>query len=217
MTVVTTMTPAQMREHTAVKPGGSQIDTFTLYDKLPFVDNTTSELTFFAEKVGTNSKTYQHTNLEANGSLPAGNTMVVHAVEVLIIPGKTGAGILKPSLTAGAQAAAGIVNDEYLLRTTGVLEIYVDGILKLRDGPLLKFPSSGQMEVTGAISDVTTAGAALQSRHLLARCIGAPYRIRAISLKPNQSFKVMIRWPDGAVDLSADCHIQVSLVGELNH
>lgn len=213
--VLTRMTKQSAMRHSVNAPGVTKSKFWSLYDKLPYVDNSSTELTFFAEKQGTNSKTYQHTNLDANGCLPAGNFFVIHTIEFLIIPGKTGASLLLPSLTAGAQAAAAIVNDEYQLRTSGVVELWVDNKMELRDGPLLKFPPAARFEVTGAMSDVTTAGGNLQTRNLIGAVIGPVYRIKPITLLPNQQFYVKARWPDGAQNISADAHIQCSLNGEL--
>lgn len=190
-------------------PGAYQRKRWTLYDQQTYVENSTRNLNFFGEKVGSSAtKTLQKTNMTANGSLPANNFFIVIGIQVHILP----AGNIS---AFGAQAVASFVNDTWLMAKSGVLQAVVDQKLQVQDAPLLKFPPQQDLYLSAALADVTTAGANLQSRIAYAAPQGPLYKVDPFLLEPMQAFGVTMQWPDGAVDLSADVTLQCDLVGLL--
>jgi hypothetical protein len=67
------------------------------------------------------------------------------------------------------------------------------------------------------MSDVTTAGANLQSRIGFAGPVGRPYMVKpvALVLTSNQNFALSLNWPEGLQAITNPAKVVVSLDGFL--
>lgn len=86
----------------------------------------------------------------------------------------------------------------------------------LQEAPLGRFPSKTHFEVAGAVADVTTAGAALQSRIAFGHWAGRPYQLTApIKLTSSQNFSITLNWPEGVQAITNPARVGVVLDGLL--
>lgn len=180
-----------------------------LYDYQTYLAAGQTELNFFVQPRGQGGKTYADTNMDIAGSMASPIIQHVVAIQVCFWPGGL------PG-TFGAQAAAGKINDMYTVLKSGFLEFEIGSNKTiLRDGPLGVFPPDFRFAAHTELADVSTAGAALQSRVDYATAAGRVYEISPVNLTPNQNFVVRLRWPGGAVALPSgvDGRIGVRLPG----
>ncbi len=115
----------------------------------------------------------------------------------------------------GFRGIAQIVNDVYIVGRTGNLVLNVLQKEYLREAPIGRFPPKTHLEVNAALSDVTTAGASLQSRIAYAFWSGRPYLLSPadIKLDSNMNFNVQLNWPEGVQAITNAGRIGVVLDG----
>lgn len=175
--------------------------TNTLYDSVPYAAAGATQFTFFAVPVGQGvgfaggTKTFEDTNITNAGMLPANIEFLIQSVELLFLP-TTPTVVGQMPAAFGAQAISTIVNDAYIFYRTGFLKLFIGSKDYLTEAPLMKFPPKANFAVNAALSDVTTAGAALQSRIAYGTSRGRPYLLKApLRLVSNQNFNVTINFP----------------------
>lgn len=186
-----------------------------LYDTQAYPAAGSQQLTFFALPVGQGGKTRSDTNMELAGQLPTNKNFLLQWIEVLFFPTRPTVAAQMPA-AFGAQAAAAIVNDAYIFRTSGNLVLFIGSKDYLTEAPLMKFPATKQFHVEAAAADATTAGANLQTRIAFADAVGRPYLLDPnITLIENQNFSVTLNWPEGAQAVTSAARVQVWLGGVL--
>lgn len=194
---------------------------WALYDSNQYLAAGHTQLAFFAlpvgqgtSWVGSGAKNLSDTNMNLAGQMPANQEFLVESVEVLFEPTTPTVAAQMPA-AFGAQVAAQIVNDAYIFRRAGNLQMVVGSKAYVQDAPLMKFPSSNDFTLNAALSDVTSAAANLQSRIAYGRAGGRSYKIAPILLTSNQNFSVTLNWPEGVQAITNPARVVVSLEGIL--
>lgn len=193
-----------------------------LFDTAIYPAAGTTQLNFFAQPIGqgtspfTGAKTASDTNMNLAGQLPAMQGFLVEAIEVLFLPATPTVAAGMPA-AFGAQLAATSVNDAYIFRRSGNVNFLVGSKPYLQDGPMMKFPASSDFQINAALSDVTTAGANLQSRIAYGKAVGRTYSLGGapIYLTANQNFNLSLNWPEGLQAITNPAAVKVTLQGLL--
>lgn len=205
---------AQLDVYNVFREGWEAIGN-SLYDSAAYAAAGQNTLVFFQTPVGQSSKTLSDTNMVAAGQLPANQEFLLECIEVLFLPSTPTAAAQMPAVF-GAQVAAEIVNDVYKVLRSGNLNLTIGSKPYLQEAPLMKFPPAQNLEVSAALADQTTAGAAMQSRIAYAKNVGRPYYLRApIRIGSNTNFTVTLGWPEGLVTITNPGKIFLSLGGVL--
>jgi hypothetical protein len=188
-----------------IAPGKDEIFKDSLYDSVAYAAAGQTSLSYFSSPVGQGTgfgggtKTYSDTNMDLAGQLSAGTGFLIDRIEVEFQP-------TTPSVTAdmpavfGAQRACQLVNDAYVFGRSGYLSFTgPNNKVLLINGPMYRFPSVKNFEVDGALADVTTAGASLQSRTQFARWTGEPFDLFPVPiwLDSNMKFGIQLKWDEG--------------------
>lgn len=195
----------------------------SLYDFQQYAAAGSTQLSFFNLPVGQGTsyagggtKSFSDTNMTLAGQLPANQEFLVQSIEVVFLPTTPTVAAAMPA-AFGAQAIAVQVNDTYIVRRSGNLTLTIGSKPYLQEAPLLRFPSKTYFELDAALADVTTAGAALQSRIAYANAMGRPYLLSPVDLLlvQNQNFGVTLNWPEGVQAITNPGRIGVILDGIL--
>jgi hypothetical protein len=166
---------------------------------------TTTQYTFFQNPVGQSGLTYEDTNMDSAGQMPAGKQMLVTSIQVVLFPGADPA-------VFGAQAVAAFIDDVYIFGKAGYLKFFVGSKDYTIDGPMGKFSAQFGMSGFAAIADQSTIAADLQSRVTAASWRGPEYRITPVLLESNQNFNVTLNFPTTTA-ISAAARVGVILNG----
>lgn len=199
--------------------------TQSLYDSAAYPTTGQAQITFYQYPIGAGTgvisnvaKTAEDTNMQFGGALPAMQAYIVCSIEVEVQPGLSSAGFNAAELPSvfGAQAAANQVNDVYKIRQTGYLNFNIGSKSYMTEGPLIKFPASNDFEINAALADVSTAGAAFQSRIAYGKAVGPAYLLSPnnLLLVPQQNFNVTLNWATLETTTAA-ARIFVRLMGML--
>lgn len=189
----------------------------TLYDFQPYAAAGSTQLNFFALPIGQGGKTQSDTNMTLAGQLPTNQEFLVQSIEVHFFPTTPTVAADMPS-AIGARAVANALNDEYIFRRSGNLNLFIGSKTYLEEAPLQKFPPKAYYDITGsAASDTTTAAADAAFRATFAKACGRPYMLHPASLllTSNQNFAVSLNWPEGAQAITNPARVGVSLDGFL--
>lgn len=212
-------------------PNRSQLDAFnvnrdgwegitqTLYDSTAYAAAGQTQLSFFALPVGQGTgfgggtKTLTDTNMTLAGQMPANQEFLIQSIELLFEPTTPTVAAAMPA-AFGAQAVAVLINDVYIFRRMGNLNLTIGAKAYLQEAPLMKFPPKASMRVDAALSDATTPAAAFQSRIAWASAEGRPYLLKApLRLVSNQNFSVTLNWPEGLQVISNPARVFCTLDG----
>lgn len=174
--------------------GVSEAIPFIFYDTALYVDNTTTELTFFT----TSRANRQLSNLNPAGTLPSPQYFEVYGFMVdILYPPAAAAWADVHGLLFGAGATAAPTFE-----------------FKLSDKDYGPTPLSA-LHGTGGIYGFSDAAAAPAQYANNAIPDGGWYTDGAIVIPPMESFSATIRWA-AAVDIAADKYIRVSMAGVLH-
>lgn len=208
-------TRAQLSRYSVNREGWEAIRQ-SLYDYQAYAAAGQSQLTFFALPVGQGGKTNSDTNMTLAGQLPKNQEFLIQSIEVFFSPTTPTVAAQMPA-AFGAQAIAQIVNDSYIVGRAGNLVLTIGSKPYLQEAPLGRFPQKAAFTVDGALSDVTTAGANLQSRMAFGQWRGRPYLLdpAPLLLPENQNFSVSLNWPEGVQAITNPGRIGVILDGIL--
>lgn len=190
-------TRAQLSKYSVNRPGWEAVRQ-TLYDYQAYAAAGHTQLTFFALPVGQSSKTLTDTNMTLAGQLPKNQEFLLQSLEVWFSPTTPTVAAQMPA-AFGAQAIAQVINDSYIVGRSGNLTLTIGSKPYLQEAPLGRFPQKAHFAVDGAVADVTTAGANLQSRMAFGYWCGRPYLLEPapLLLTENQNFAVTLSWPEG--------------------
>src|SRR5262249_49163682 len=99
---------------------------------------------------------------------------------------------------------------------TGFLNFQIGSKSYMQEGPLMKFPASNDFEVSGALSNASTAAASQFNAAIYGKAVGPAYTISPnnLLLIPNQNFNVSLNWATLEAVVSA-ARIFVRLMGQL--
>lgn len=206
---------AQLSKYSVNRPGWEAIQQ-SLYDFQAYAAAGQTQLTFFANPVGQSSKTLSDTNMTLSGQLPKNQEFLIKSIEVFFSPTTPTVAAQMPA-AFGAQAISQIVNDSFIVGRSGNLNLTIGSKPYLQEAPLGRFPQKAHFCVDAALSDVTTAGANLQSRIAFGFWTGRPYLLEAapLLLPENQNFSVTLNWPEGVQAITNPARIGVILDGIL--
>lgn len=196
----------------------------SFFDSAAYVAAGQNTLAFFATPVGQGvsvlgapgPKTKSDTNMTLAGQLPAMQAFLIEGIEILFEPTTPTVAAGMPAVF-GAQLAATLVNDAYIFRRSGNLNLTIGSKPYLEEAPLMKFPASSDYQIGAALSDATTAAAASQSRIAYGKAVGRPYTLGSapIFLTANQNFGITLAWPEGLQAIVNPARIVVSMFGLL--
>ena len=174
-------------------------------------------LTFFQQSIGAgfstaqsvlfigSTKTIHDTNLKIGGAMPSDQAFLVESIELLMLNSSNFATqfINRPAYDFATTPNDGVplsmTNANVLnqLLSNGALEFIVGDKSYLTEAPLSRFPPKTYVGVDAALStndDVTAPGALGICAF---RAEGRPYYLDPpIFLRPNQPFKVNLKWPN---------------------
>lgn len=208
-------TRAQLSKYSVNRPGWEAVKQ-SLYDYQAYAAAGQTNLTFFALPVGQSGKTLSDTNMTLAGQLPKNQEFLIQSIEVFFSPTTPTVAAQMPA-AFGAQAIAQIINDSYIVGRAGNLTLTIGSKPYLQEAPLGRFPQKAAFTVDGALADVTTAGASLQSRLAFGQWRGRPYLLdpAPLLLPENQNFSVSLAWPEGVQAITNPGRIGVILDGIL--
>jgi len=208
-------TRAQLSKYSVNRPGWEAVKQ-SLYDYQAYAAAGQTNLTFFALPVGQSNKTLSDTNMTLAGQLPKNQEFLIQSIEVFFSPTTPTVAAQMPA-AFGAQAIAQIINDSYIVGRAGNLTLTIGSKPYLQEAPLGRFPQKAAFTVDGALADVTTAGASLQSRLAFGQWRGRPYLLdpAPLLLPENQNFSVSLAWPEGVQAITNPGRIGVILDGIL--
>lgn len=213
------MPPAMPLSHAAARrtrsvnrPGWETIRQ-TLYDFQAYAAAGHSQLNFFAVQAGQSGKTLSDTNMTLAGQLPANQEFLIQSIEIHFFPTVPAVAAQNPA-AFGAQVAAQLVNDVYIVGRTGNLNLTVGSKPYLQEAPLGRFPPKTHLEVRAALADVSTAGVNFQSRIANPYWTGRPYLLSPadILLIQNQNFVISLNWPEGVQALPSGNPARIGVV-----
>lgn len=208
-------TRAELSRYSVNRPGWEAVKQ-SLYDFQAYAAAGQSQLTFFALPVGQNGRTLSDTNMTLAGQLPKNQEFLVQSIEIAFYPTTPTVAAGMPSFF-GAQLAQTIINDAYIVGRAGNLTLTIGAKPYLQEAPLGRFPAKAQFDVSAALSDATTAAAALQTRTGYGKWAGRPYLLdpAPLLLPENQNFSVSLNWPEGVQAITNPGRIGVILDGIL--
>ena len=188
----------------------------SLYDFQAYPAAGSTQLNFFALPIGQGGKTQSDTNMTLAGQLPTNQEFLIQSIEVHFYPTTPTVAANMPA-AFGAGAVAEQVNDEYIFRRSGNLELFIGSKTYLQEAPLSKFPQKAYFDLHAGVADATTAAANLQSRIAIGKACGRPYMLHPASLllTSNQNFAVSINYPEGVQAITNPARVGVTLDGFL--
>ena len=206
---------AQLARYSVNRPGWEAIRQ-SLYDYQAYAAAGQTELAFFAVPRGQSGKTLSDTNMVLAGQLPANQEFLVQSIEIPFWPTVPAVAAQNPA-AFGAQVAAVLLNDSYLVGRTGNLRFIIGSKPYLEEAPLGRFPAKTFFHVEGAFADASTIAADLQSRIAFGYAAGRPYLISPVDLLliSNQNFEITLNWPEGVQAITNPGRIGIILDGIL--
>lgn len=208
-------TRAQLSKYSVNRPGWEAVRQ-SLYDYQVYAAAGQAQLGFFVTPAGSGGKTQTDTNMTLAGQLPKNQEFLVQSIEVFFSPSTPTVAAQMPA-AFGAQAIAQIINDSFIVGRSGNLTLIIGSKPYLQEAPLGRFPQKAHFHIDAGLADVTTAGAALQSRVAFGYWTGRPYLLSPaeLLLPENQNFSVTLNWPEGVQAITNPARIGVILDGIL--
>lgn len=196
----------ELQQYNVNRPDQVEAVRQSLWDTQTYVDNSTTQLSFFQIPKGQSGKTFADTNMEAAGALPAPKSFWIQTIELFVFPTN--------AVGADGTTISALKNwsDMYLLMQVGWLELFIGSKAYLDEGPLMKFPPRSGLTGVAFASD-STANTGTRVDYV---SMGGPvYELQPeILLVPTQNFIVTLNWAT-AVDLVANVKIVCNLGGVL--
>jgi len=151
------------------------------------------------------SKTSEDTNLQAAGTLPANQAMLVTGIQLIFTPSSA---IGHAETDATCTAAKLLANDVAAFYNHGLLHLALKGVDIIKDGPLMMFPP--QSGVKGSAAMVNTDTDNNRTIELI-NCEGKPYPIEPFSWMGGEVITAKLLWPNGKVALPSGLTGRVKL------
>ncbi len=197
-----------------------EVITTSLYDSLPYAAAGVTQMTFFQNGIGQGTgfggaaKTLSDTNMISNGLLPNGISFLVQEIELEIQPTTPTVAAQMPA-AFGPQAIAQIVNDVFIIGRSGSLTMNILAKPYLTEGPVGQFVSRYDFDISGAVADISTTGANMQSRIVYGKWIGDRYKLSPVDLRlaETMNFNVVLKWEEGLQAITNPARIFCRLRG----
>lgn len=157
------------------------------------------------------AKTMEDTNLQAAGSLPQNQAMLVKGVQLLFLA--SGA-IGHAETDATCTAAKLLANDVAAFYNYGLLHLALKGVDIIKDGPLSLYPPQSHIEGSAAMVNTDTDN----SRTIeLINCKGHPYPIEPFTWRGGEVITAKLLWPNGKVALPSGLtgRVKIRLYGDI--
>jgi hypothetical protein len=157
------------------------------------------------------AKTMEDTNLQAAGSLPQNQAMLVKGVQLLFLP--SGA-IGHAETDATCTAAKLLANDVAAFYNYGLLHLALKGVDIIKDGPLSLYPPQSHIEGSAAMVNTDTDN----NRTIeLINCKGHPYPIEPFAWRGGEVITAKLLWPNGKVALPSGLtgRVKIRLYGDI--
>lgn len=193
------------------KFGEMEAITQPLYSYLPYPAAGPAQPLQFFQTNASGTVTAEDTNMNLGGQLAAPQSFLVQGIGVDYLPGTAAARF-------GAQSALGQLPDVFAILRRGVLVLTIGNKQYLQEGPLMQLPPRAHINGVAAVTDATTAGAALQTFVSVGFSDGPVFTPRPLLIPPSQNFSVTIAWPAGQLAIpsaDANARIGVQLYGTL--
>jgi hypothetical protein len=177
--------------------------TESLYDSQAYGTAGQNQLQYFQQPIGSGTgvlsgaaKSAEDTNMTGPGALPNMQAYLVTSIELDVQPAVPAFSAATLPAVFGAQAVASPVNDIWKIRATGFLDFQISSKSYLKEGPLMKYPASNDLEIDAAVADISTTGANMQSRLSYAKSVGPAYILEPnnLLLIPLMNFMVTLNW-----------------------
>lgn len=157
------------------------------------------------------AKTAEDTNLQAAGTLPSNQAMLVKGVQLIFTP----SGALGHAETdANCTAAKLIANDIAAFYQHGLLHLALKGVDIIKDGPLLMYPPQSHLKGSAAMVNTDTDN----NRTIeLINCEGNPYPIEPFAWMGGEVITAKLLWPNGKVALPSGLtgRVKMRLYGDI--
>ncbi len=158
-------------------------------------------------------KTDADTNLNAAGTLPTNQKMLVTSAQILFFPS---------TFNAHNEADAGISAAVNRSRTNDIAAFFEGGLLHLalkgndivKDGPLMLFPPMTHIEGTAAMTNTDTDN----NRTIeFANCKGHAYPLEPFEWNGGESITAKLLWPNGKVAMPSGLagRVMLRLFGDI--
>lgn len=151
------------------------------------------------------SKTSEDTNLQAAGTLPANQAMLVTGIQLIFTPSSA---IGHAESDADCTVAKLLANDVAAFYNHGLLHLALKGVDIIKDGPLMMFPPQSGVKGSAAIVNTDTNN----NRTIeLINCEGKPYPIEPFAWMGGEVITAKLLWPNGKVALPSGLTGRVKL------
>jgi len=188
----------QVQQFAVNRQGQEEVVWNPLYDYQAYAAAGQTKLTFFANPIGqgtttapgaSGAKNEADTNMEAAGQLPSPQRFFCIGIETLFWPGSA-------VNASGAITTNGLNwQDVWTVSKSGFIRLKIGSKTYVTDGPLGVFPAGTRLAGAAAVTDATTAGAALHSQIDYAVMAGPAYEITPFWIPSNQNFSLTMQWP----------------------
>ena len=194
--------PAEWDKYTTQTNLGLEKVPAVLYDTLTYTDNSTTSLRFFQQT----NVALDISNMKQSGMLSNPEAFLIQNIRIFFR-----AQINTVDMGASAAALAGVENDKVLLANSGIARLQI-GNKNYGPWPMWMLPAAA-----GWVGSLAAAGAEAASQVSgYGQLVGPLYPLFPnLMLSPLQAFVLILEWPSGAVDLSANMSIEVLFDGTL--
>ena len=194
--------PKEWEDYTTQTNLGLEKVPAVLYDTLTYTDNSTTSLRFFQQT----NVALDISNMKQSGMLSNPEAFLIQNIRIFFR-----AQINTVDMAASAAALVGVENDKVLLSNSGIARLQI-GNKNYGPWPMWMLPAS-----SGWMGSLTAAGAEAAAQVSGYGQLGGPLYplFPNLMLSPLQAFVLILEWPSGAVDLSANMSIEVLFDGTL--
>lgn len=191
--------PQEWSKYVTQSPVGLEVIPDMLWDTQTYVDNTSTELTFFAA-----TQAGSLSNMTQPGMLPNPQSFLIECVRLYFRTQMT------TDDSGAAGAFASIYNDVILLVNTGQLRLNI-GEKKYGPWRLWMLPAASYAQGVIAVAGAEAANLA----HDYAQLGGPLWGLQPnLMIAPLQNFSVTLSWPNGAVNTTGNVVTEVLLEGK---
>lgn len=159
------------------------------------------------------SKTSEDTNLNAAGTLPNNQVMLVKGVQLLFLSSIT-AGHADADAAYTAATQKFLANDVAAFYNHGLLHLALKGVDIIKDGPLMMFPPQSHIEGSAAVANTDTDN---NKNIELINCKGHAYPIEPFTWRGGEVLTAKLLWPNGKVALPSGLtgRVKMRLYGDI--
>lgn len=183
-------------QYAVMRAGMSEAIAQPLYHYQDYGTGGAAQYTFFQVPLGTATNGLEDTNMQNAGILPSPQKFLVQAIYVDFLSGLA-------TSAFGAQSANTPINDVNFILRRGWLTFSIGQKDYFTMAPLMALPPRAHIGGVAALSDATTAGAALQGRISVGYSEGDVFRLRPFLIDSTVNFSVKINFAAAVAPPSA--------------